>query len=369
MVDDFGVKYVNKADADHLIQALCDCYELHIDWTGSLYIGITLNWDYTNRTVELSMPNYVRKARHKFQHTPPSYPQHSPHEWTRPTYGSAIQYAPLPDKQLLISTKETNLIQQIDGTFLYYARAVDPTMLMALNEIGANQAAPTATTARKVAQFLNYAATYPDSIVTYMASDMVLHVHSDASYLSAPNARSRVGGHYYLSSRPIDPTKPPLNPPHNGPLHTECKTMRNVMASAAEAELGGLFHNGQVTIPIPQALIELGHAQPPTPIQTDNSTACGIVNSSIRQRKSKAMDMRFYWVQDRVNQGHFLIYWATGKMNLADYFTKHHPVSHHKIMRPYYVQNASNVFQQKPVQGCILCRAALGRVPPDQVIF
>ena len=353
VVDDFGVKYTNKDDVDHLIQALRDCYELHIDWSGSLYIGITLNWNYDNRTVQLSMPNYVQKALHKFQHKQPAYPQHSPHEWTRPVYGAAIQYAPVPDAQPFLSTKETNIIQQIVGTFLYYAHAVDPTMLMALNKIGANQAAPTATTARKVTQFLDFAATYPNATITYTASDMVLHVHSDASYLSAPNARSRVSGHYYLSSKPVDPTKPPVNPPHNGPLHTECKTMRNVMASAAEAELGGLFHNGQTAIPIRQALKELGHPQPATPIQTDNSTACGIVNSSICQRKSKSMDMRFYWVQDRVNQGHFLIYWATGKMNLADYFTKHHPVSHHKTMRPDFVQEASSVFQQQPVQGCV----------------
>ena len=58
-------------------------------------------------------------------------------------------------------------------------------------------------------------------------------------------------------------------------------------------------------------------------------------------------------IQDRVNQGHFLICWATGKMNLADYFTKHHPVSHHKLMRPFYVHKASYMFQQAPVQGCI----------------
>ena len=77
------------------------------------------------------------------------------------------------------------------------------------------------------------------------------------------------------------------------------------MASAAEAELGALFYNGQVAEPTRTCLKEMGYPQPSTPIKTDNSTAAGIVNSSIRQKKSKAMDMRFYWVKDRVSQKTF----------------------------------------------------------------
>jgi hypothetical protein len=177
-------------------------------------------------------------------------PQDSPHPWTRPTYGASIQYAPLPDTSAVLSTKDTTRVQQVVGTLLYYARAVDPTMLVALNEIGAKQSAPTATTARQITQLLDYAATHPDSVLRYTRSGMILHIHSDASYLSAPNARSRVGGHFFLSSMSPDPSKPPLNPPNNGAVHVECKTLRNVMASAAEAELGGLFHNGLMAIPI-----------------------------------------------------------------------------------------------------------------------
>ena len=74
------------------------------------------------------------------------------------------------------------------------------------------------------------------------------------------------------------------------------------MASAAEAEVGALFVNGQDAIPLRNTLIELGHPQPPTPIQTDNSTAAGFANDTIKQKRSKAMDMRFYWIKDRVEQ-------------------------------------------------------------------
>ena len=81
------------------------------------------------------------------------------------------------------------------------------------------QSAPTATTARRLTQFLDYAASHPNSIITYNASGMVLHIHSDASYLSAPNARSRVGGHFYLSDKPADPSKTQYHLPLNHQHH------------------------------------------------------------------------------------------------------------------------------------------------------
>ena len=131
------MKYTSIDDVDHLIQALCELYELHIDWSGTLYVGITLKWNYCQHTVELSMPKYVEHALHKFQeHRHPPYPQHSAHEWTRPVYGAPVQYAPAPDSQPILSTKETNIIQQIIGTFLYYARVIDFTMLTVLNNAG-----------------------------------------------------------------------------------------------------------------------------------------------------------------------------------------------------------------------------------------
>ena len=68
----------------------------------------------------------------------------------------------------------------------------------------------------------------------------------------------------------------------------------------AEAEYGALFLNGQAAFPIRTTLIDMHHIQPPTPIQVDSSTAVGIANKSIKQKRSKAMDMRFHWIQDRI---------------------------------------------------------------------
>ena len=116
----------------------------------------------------------------------------------------------------------------------------------------------------------------------------------------------------------------------NGAILVLARVIKNVMASAAEAELGALFSNAQEVLPMRQCLKELGHPQPATPIKTDNSTAQGIINNTIKQKRSKAMDMRFYWLRDRTKQGHFHIYWEPGQHNLADLPTKHHHGSHHK---------------------------------------
>ena len=119
---------------------------------------------------------------------------------------------------------------------------------------------------------------------------------------------------------------------------------KEVVSSAAEAETGGLFYNGKEACPIRTTLSELGFPQGPTPIQTDNSTACGIANDTVKQRRSKAMDMRYYWIRDRVIQNQFHIYWSKGSDNLADYFTKHHPASHHRALRPFYLHTANALF-------------------------
>ena len=111
---------------------------------------------------------------------------------------------------------------------------------------------------------------------------MILHVHSDASYLSEPKSCSRAGGHYFLSSRYPDPSKPPPYPlPPNGPLYTVSKIMRNVMGSATKSEIGATYLNGQESVPIHTTLTKMGHPQSPNPIQVDNSTAEGFSNQTI----------------------------------------------------------------------------------------
>ena len=123
------------------------------------------------------------------------------------------------------------------------------------------------------------------------------------------------------------------------------------MSSAAEAECSGSFMNGTEAYPFQTTPEELGWKQPPTPMITDNSTADGIMKGTIKQKRSKAMDMRFYWLRDRIDQGQFNMIWAPGKINLADYPSKRHPAAHHKLVRPIqlYVKGKS----PSTLQGCV----------------
>ena len=99
-----------------------------------------------------------------------------------------------------------------------------------------------------------------------------------------------------------------------------------------EAKLGTLYINARELIPLHHLLIEMGHPQPPTPIQMDNSTALGVVNNTIQPKHTKAMNMHFHWQGCRINQKQFWRYWHAGATNLADYVTKHHPTIHHQAV-------------------------------------
>ena len=329
-VDDFGVKYVDKQDVDHLMAVLKENYSISHDWEGKRYLGLDLDWDYEKREVHLSMLQYVVDALKRFHHEAPLKPQHQPYPRVKPVYGAKAQYSADDDDSPLLSKADKTFIQEVTGTFLYYARAVDSTMLAALGSIATQQANPTENTMKKIRQFLDYAATHPDAIVTYRASDMVLAGHSDASYLSETKARSRAGGHFFMSDNSEAP-------PNNGAVLTIAQIIKAVMSSAAEAELGALFINCREAIPARHALEEMGHKQPPTPMQTDNTTALGIVSNNIASKRLKSMDMKLHWLRCRASQSQFRHYWRPGPTNLGDYVTKHHAAIHHRAVRATYL--------------------------------
>lgn len=192
---------------------------------------------------------------------------------------------------------------------------------------------------------LDYAATYPDAMIRFYGSDMILHVSSDAAYLVLPDARSRVAGYYFLSNMPPpSPTIP--SPSRNDPILVECKALRHVVSSAAEADTGGLFYNGQNILPIRVALQELGHPQPPTPLVTDNATDETFTRKAMRMKRSKSWDMRYHWLRDPPRKEQLHIYWEKGSTNEADYFTKHHSPAHHRLIRQRYIQS-SNILRQR----------------------
>ena len=327
VVDDFGIKYVGKENATHLIETLKEYYTISEDWGGNKYVGLTIDWDYKGRQVHLSMPGYIEKALKRFGHERPRKRQDQPHEHVPPEYGIKQQFVREEDESPEVSQKEQQYIRQVLGTLLYNARAVDPTLIMPLSALASEQARPTEKTMKKIKQLLDYIASQEEAVITYRASDMILAIHSDASYLSEAKARSRAGGHHFLSENVVFP-------PNNGAVLNISTIIRAVMSSAAEAELGALFLNAKAAIPIKITLEEMGHNQPQTPIQTDNSTAQGVITNKIQPKATKAMDMRFHWLRDREAQGQFRFYWRSGKDMRADYFTKHHPAPHHRLIRP-----------------------------------
>jgi hypothetical protein len=101
IIDDFGVKYMKKADAEHLMTTLHELYSVSKDWEDAPYCGLTIAWDYIKNPVDISIPSYIEHALQCFEHPQPSHPQHAPHAWQKPQYSATMQYAlhltiPLP---------------------------------------------------------------------------------------------------------------------------------------------------------------------------------------------------------------------------------------------------------------------------------
>ena len=238
IVDDFGVGYENNEHALHLLQTLHQYYEaVSVDWTGTLYCGITLKWDYGTRTCELSMPGYVQHALHKF-HTgveETNKATDAPHLY-KATKKQGLPMTPAMDDGAKLSRQAIKQLQQIVGTFLFYSRAVNPT----------------------------------------------------------------------------------------------------------KAKAAALFTNMKEGVIQCIALEEMQWPQPPTPITVDNSTAAGVARDTIKANKSQAMDMCLHWIQDQAQQRQFLVTWAPGKLNKADYFTKLHAPIHHWHMRFVYLHPTSS---------------------------
>ena len=201
------------------------------------------------------------------------------------------------DKTNPMTTVQTKILQQVCGTFLYYARAVDCTMLQTLNYLATRVMDGTQRKVEALNHFLDYCATHPEAVVLYRASNMILHNHSDASsYLVTPRVRSRTAGYTYLRNNIKN--KQIIN----GLISIIAKKIKGVMSSAAETEIGALYMNARQLLQLRVMCEEYGHPQPATLMQTDNNTANGIINGTFNQAKSKAIDMRCYWLIDRAQQ-------------------------------------------------------------------
>jgi len=354
-VDNFLVKYTNLEHAKLLIKILRQWYELTKDWDATNYYGIKLNWDYSKRECKTSVPKYMPNVLHKFHHQKPIRPQDSPFPCAPSQFGKKAQEMAPEDNTPPLDQKGKKRIEKIVGSLLHYARAVDTALLKALNSMSRKQSAPTKLTEEWSNRALDYVATHPNAEVLYKASDITLKVHSNASYLNEDQARSSHGGYFFLGwkQHDIDPLQ------LNGCILAAVGLLKLVAASAAESELGGLFCNAQDVTIMRLTLSEMGCPQRPIDAYVDNSTACGAANSTIKKQRSRAMNMRYFWTADQVNERNIRVLWAPGLENLADYFTKHHLASHHRKVRPCCVNipNSPASLQKAPtprdLRGCV----------------
>eukprot|EP00804_Cyclotella_cryptica_P024841 CCRYP_001785-RA/>CCRYP_001785-RA protein AED:0.34 eAED:0.34 QI:0/0/0/1/0/0/2/0/376 len=209
-VDDFDVKYVGIKHAHHLLQTLNEHYETSQDWKGERYLRLTVAWDYTLQQVQLSMPGYCKKPATVFTTLFPL--NHS----TNP-----IPIHPLTGQTTVCRLRMTQRYSQ-------HRQNLHP---------GSHQSLPATTSCGlhhttcagvprhptigpnteyhvEVHQFLDYAMTHPDAMITYHASNMILAVHSDTSYLSETKARSG-RGHFFLSEDNPSPQQRHLKPRTN----------------------------------------------------------------------------------------------------------------------------------------------------------
>ena len=135
VVKTFWYEICGWAHAEHLVNTLQQYLTLKMDRAGTLYCGITLKWDYTRNTVNLIMTGYINAELLKYYHPKLHKPQHRPYLWKKHQYGQNTQYAKPADSSLKLDANGIKHIQKVIEALIYYARAIDSTMLMAINSI------------------------------------------------------------------------------------------------------------------------------------------------------------------------------------------------------------------------------------------
>jgi len=334
VVDDFLMACKSDEDRDHLLDVLRILYEVKVDYKALKYVGITIHHDIVKHRIEISVPSYIKNTLERFGIEIKAHGTHAPAPSPQKRYYDKTPQEATTDDSPAVGPEEQKFIQEVVGVLGWYARAVDPTIVCAVNKLASRQARPTEAVVKDALQLLDYVATYPDATIVYEPSDMMLQLHSDASWLSESESRSRAAAIFFLLA------KESLGDPDatNGCIDCYSTIIKSVVSSAFEAEYAALFLAGQNAEGVRNTLNDLGHPQGATPIIADNACAVGIANRVVKQKRSKSIDMRFHWIRDRTDQGHFKITWAAGTRNLADLMTKSHPAKHHMAMRKTYVK-------------------------------
>ena len=123
VVYDFSVKYVNKADVEHLLESLQTTYKLTVDWTGDLYCGIEVRWNYDKRYVNISMPGGIKKKLQDYGlHVVPNSLQNCPYAPEPKQFGVTAQAPAPPDDTPKLNNAGVKRVQKIVGSILYHGK-------------------------------------------------------------------------------------------------------------------------------------------------------------------------------------------------------------------------------------------------------
>jgi hypothetical protein len=218
----------------------------------------------------------------------------------------------------------------------------------------------------RLQRLLGYASAHPNGRKIYRASDMILKVLTDASYLSRPKAGSVAGSIHFLgTSAHFHPIT--SDSFHNHPISVHSTRIPVVCSFVAEAEYAGIFAAARIADDERRILHNMGHPQPPTPIYCDNECAVGLANDVLTPKMSKSIDMRFHWLKDRVKQGQFQIFHIPGLQNAADFLTKSLPVARHRLLAPFLAfdpeDSVDSLHKAQLTLSSILFAAALFHTP------
>ncbi len=332
VIEDFGVKTTSLDHITHLKTTLEEHYTVTMDWDGSLFCSININWNYTECTVTLNMPKYILKALLKFQHPTLVSPQHQPYKHIPIKHGAKIQRVDINTFDKL-SPDTIKCIQDIIGTLLYYGCTVDPTLLTALSSIPACQTKGTAAVNASCQQLLGYVATHQNAGICHKACNMILAIHTNASYLSKHAGKSPASGHFYFTNGGNKIF-------NNSAILTLLSVIKHLMSSASKAELTTLYYGCKLAIPLCTTLKEMGHPQHKcTMVTTNNITAQGLTMGTMTPKVSKSMNQCFHWLKCCHAQQQFLYLWQRGINNRANYASKHHPTKHHQAVWTFYIED------------------------------
>lgn len=219
-----------------------------------------------------------------------------------------------PDKSPKLNAKETKELQERVGILRYISDMVFTHLQVPVSKIASTMAQPTKQALEKAKRIFGYLAINKDRALRFKKSDMIIRAHSDASYQSETNARSRSGGYIYMGNKD-DNT-------HNGPILVLSKIQDNNGTCTAEAEYIAAFQTAQQILYIRRLAERMVFPQETTILEVDNKAAHGLANKINQGKKLRHIATRYHWLQDQIRLRNINVIWKSGKTNFADYATK-----------------------------------------------